>query len=139
MKDPFTVGSWSVRYNSGMAQPDQIAHTFRRTGFRIPDRAFSRHASTDIHDLIDERLNARVSVMSEEDANARNLDDVDWYSLPAEFLEQMMAADAGLHERMVWFWHGHFTTERGETNHREMWRQHQLIRRHALGLSLIHI
>ena len=133
MKVPFTVGSWSVRYNSGMAQPDQIAHAFRRTGFRIPDRAFSRHASTDIHDLIDERLNARVSVMSEEDANARNLDDVDWYSLPAEFLEQMMAADAGLHERMVWFWHGHFTTERGETNHREMWRQHQLIRRHALG------
>lgn len=127
------MGSSRFRYNFDMARPDQIAHVFRRTGFRIPDRAFSQYTSTDIHDLIDERLNDRGSALSEEDANARNLDDVEWYSLPAEFLEQMMAPNAGLHERMVWFWHGHFTTERGETNHREMWRQHQLIRRHGLG------
>ena len=116
-----------------MARPDQIAHLFRRTGFRVPGRAFTRYASADIHDLIDERLTDRGTALTEDEANARNLDDVEWYALPSDFLEQMMAPDAGLHERMVWFWHGHFTTERGETNHREMWRQHQLIRRNALG------
>lgn len=121
------------RYNASMAQPAQIAHLFRRTGFKVPQGALSQHTSTDIHDLIDERLDEAGWALSEDEANSRNLDDVEWYTLPAEFLNQMMSPDAGLHERMVWFWHGHFTTERGETNHREMWRQHHLFRRHALG------
>ena len=116
-----------------MARPDQIAHTFRRTGFGVPDRAFARYQSTDVHDLIDERLSDRGTALTEAEANSRDFEDVEWYTLPAEFLEQMMSTDAGLHERMVWFWHGHFTTERGEAGHREMWRQHQLIRRNALG------
>ena len=116
-----------------MARPDQIAHAFRRTGFGVPDRAFARYQSTDVHDLIDERLSDRGTALTEAEANSRDFEDVEWYTLPAEFLEQMMSTDAGLHERMVWFWHGHFTTERGEAGHREMWRQHQLIRRNALG------
>lgn len=116
-----------------MARADQIAHVFRRTGFGVPQGSFQRHEATDIHDLIDERLADTGSALSEDEANARNLDDAEWYTLPSEYMNALMHPDAGLHERMVWFWHGHFTTERGETNHREMWRQHQLMRRHALG------
>lgn len=116
-----------------MAQQAQIAHVFRRTGFRVPPDALSRYASTDVHDLIDERLSDEGWALTQEEASQRNLDDIEWYTLPAEYLNAMMSPDAGLHERMVWFWHGHFTTERGETNHREMWRQHQLFRRHSLG------
>ena len=74
-----------------MAPPAQIAHLFRRTGFAVPQGAFSRYASTDIHDLIDERLDDAGWALSEEEANSRNIDDVEWYTLPGEFLNQMMS------------------------------------------------
>lgn len=125
--------SWGLAYTVDMARKAQIAHVFRRTGFGVPHDALARYDATDIHELIDERLSDEGWALSEEEAAQRNLDDAEWYTLPAEYLNAMLSPEAGLHERMVWFWHGHFTTERGETNHREMWRQHQLFRRHGLG------
>lgn len=83
--------------------------------------------------MIDERLTDAGWSLSAEESAARDMEDVEYHTLPGEFMSQMMSPNAGLHERMVWFWHGHFTTHRGESTHREMWRQHQLIRRNALG------
>ena len=41
---------------------------------------------------------------------------------------------AGLHERMVWLWHGHFTSGFDKVDNVEMmWNQHALFRQHALG------
>ena len=41
---------------------------------------------------------------------------------------------AGLHERMVWLWHGHFTSGFDKINEVDlMWNQHMLVRQHALG------
>jgi uncharacterized protein (DUF1800 family) len=40
---------------------------------------------------------------------------------------------AGLHEKMVWFWHGHLTSSLDKAEPVTMWRQHQLLRTHALG------
>jgi uncharacterized protein (DUF1800 family) len=34
---------------------------------------------------------------------------------------------------MVWFWHGHLTSSLDKTSPALMWRQHQLLRTHALG------
>ncbi len=89
--------------------------------------------SMDIHDLIDERLADEGWALSEDEANARDLDEPDWDLLPREWMDRLMSPDAALHERMVWYWHNHFTTNRHETSHKLVWRQHQTIRRHALG------
>ena len=45
----------------------------------------------------------------------------------------MGRGDAGLHEKMVWFWHGHFTSSLDKASAALMLRQHMLIRTHALG------
>lgn len=117
-----------------MATAEQAAHLLRRTGFGIRPNDVAALAGTDIHDLIEERIADQGWFQSVEDAEGREFDDeTEWDLLPREWMERMMSPDAGLHERMVWFWHSHFTTNRQETTHLLMWRQHQTMRRHALG------
>ena len=116
-----------------MATPEQIAHLLRRTGFAIQPGQLQSLASEDIHDLIDQRLEDEGWALSEAEANARDLEDVRYDTLPTEWMNRIMSPAAGLHERMVWFWHNHFTTNRNETTYRHLWRQHHLVRRHALG------
>ena len=127
------VGSCTLTYNQCMASPEQIAHLLRRTGFGIQPGRIRALQDSDIHDLIDERLADEGWSLSVEETTDRNFDDVRWDILPREWINQILSPNAGLHERMVWFWHNHFTTNRHETNHRLMWRQHQLVRRNALG------
>lgn len=116
-----------------MATAEQVAHTLRRTSFGIRLGQVDSHLDTDIHDLIDEVLSDEGWALSEEETFARNLEDINWDTLPSEWIERIMQPDARLHERMVWFWHNHFTTNRHETKHSLVWRQHQTMRRHALG------
>ncbi|MEZ5218049.1 MAG: DUF1800 family protein [Ilumatobacteraceae bacterium] len=59
--------------------------------------------------------------------------DDDYSVLPRWWLEVMGRPDAGLHERMVWFWHGTFTSALSKAEPALMFRQHRLIRRLALG------
>ena len=133
MKEVFMIDSWPVAYNGFMASPEQVAHLLRRTGFGIRPGRIRALADTDIHELIDERLADEGWSLSVEETNERNFEDVQWDLLPREWTNRILSPEAGLHERMVWFWHNHFTTNRHETNHRLMWRQHQLVRRNALG------
>ncbi|GAB4587420.1 DUF1800 domain-containing protein [Nocardia sp. IFM 10818] len=50
------------------------------------------------------------------------------------WLRSMADPAAGVHEKLVWFWHGHFTSSHDKVETWElMWRQHVLLRRHALG------
>lgn len=116
-----------------MASPEQVAHLLRRTGFGIRPGRIKALQSTDIHDLIDERLTDEGWSLSISETHERDFEDAQWDVLPREWTNRIMSPDAGLHERMVWFWHNHFTTNRHETNHRLMWRQHQVMRRNALG------
>lgn len=117
-----------------MATPEQVAHLLRRTGFGIRPGTIDALAPEDIHDLIDKRLEDEGWFLSKDEADGRQFDDdTEWDLLPREWMERIMSPGAGLHERMAWFWHGHFTTNRNETTHLLMWRQHQTIRRHALG------
>ncbi|MCH7788285.1 MAG: DUF1800 domain-containing protein [Acidobacteria bacterium] len=53
--------------------------------------------------------------------------------LVAWWVSRMMLPEARLHERMTWFWHGHFTSSLDKCAPSLMWRQHHLLRRHALG------
>jgi len=55
-------------------------------------------------------------------------------SLSAWWLYAMLHTPHPLHERMTLFWHGHFATSFAKVGSVElMYRQHQILRRHALG------
>ncbi|MCB0996512.1 MAG: DUF1800 domain-containing protein [Acidimicrobiales bacterium] len=49
------------------------------------------------------------------------------------WIERMAEPRQGLHERMVWFWHSHFTTNRNEVATVHLVNQHELVRHNALG------
>ncbi|MFI1918410.1 DUF1800 family protein [Nocardia sp. NPDC020380] len=52
----------------------------------------------------------------------------------ARWLRLMGDPAAGVHEKLVWFWHGHFTSSHDKVDTWElMWRQHLILREHALG------
>lgn len=50
------------------------------------------------------------------------------------WVRRMRSPDAGVHERMMWFWHGHFTTSSFKVDDTLLcWRQLRLLHEHALG------
>ena len=49
------------------------------------------------------------------------------------WLHQLHHPDAGLHERMVWYWHGHFTAHLHAGESEMVWKHHVTVREHALG------
>jgi uncharacterized protein (DUF1800 family) len=55
-------------------------------------------------------------------------DPVQWW------LQRMRDPAVGLHEKMVWFWHGHLVSAQSKVNHWDfMWTQNLLFRQNALG------
>lgn len=59
--------------------------------------------------------------------------DSDFWSATEWWLGRMAEPDAGLHERLVWFWHGHLTSALDKAGPALMNRQLALLRRHARG------
>lgn len=52
----------------------------------------------------------------------------------AWWLQRMRDPAVGLHEKMVWFWHGHLVSAQSKVNHWDfMWTQNLLLRQNALG------
>jgi uncharacterized protein (DUF1800 family) len=49
------------------------------------------------------------------------------------WVERMASDEAGLHEKLMWFWHGHFTTNASKANYLLLWHQLRTIHEHALG------
>lgn len=80
-------------------------------------------------DLIDQMLAAEPFV---PDELALGSDD-DHGRLPAWWLDVMGDERAGLHERMVWFWHGHLTSSLDKASPALMYLQNRLLRTHAMG------
>lgn len=60
-------------------------------------------------------------------------DDADWNAPIDWWLDVMRRNDTGIHDRLVWFWHGHLTSGLDKAGPAAMLRQHALLRRHALG------
>ena len=84
-----------------MASREQVAHLLRRTGFGIRRGQIDQLVSSDIHELIDERLADTGWALSAEEAEARDFDDIEYNTLAEEWLDRMLSPDAGLHERIV--------------------------------------
>jgi uncharacterized protein (DUF1800 family) len=111
--------------------PDEalVAHLLRRTGFGPRPGEVERLARGGIHDAIETVLRARPPALS----RAPKLDD-SGEPLMRWWLERMLSPGAGLHEKLTWFWHGHFTSSIDKVDGaRPLWSQHLLLRRHALG------
>ncbi|MEE9415299.1 MAG: DUF1800 domain-containing protein [Acidimicrobiales bacterium] len=73
-------------------------------------------------------------------AATHNWDSDSYDSLQQWWFDVMLSPTSGLHERMVWFWHGHLTSSANKTSRNLLFAQQQLFRRHALGnfRDLIH-
>jgi len=106
-----------------------VAHLLRRTTFGPLPGQVERLAQKGVDKALREILLGRP-LPPFELPPANQEDD----TLAARWLSQMRSPAAGLHEKMVWFWHGHFTSGVAKVDDpRLLWKQHALLRRHALG------
>ncbi|MFX0575442.1 DUF1800 domain-containing protein [Nocardia nepalensis] len=109
-----------------------IAHVLRRTTFGPFPGQTERWVGRDIGAVVDAVLTARPMQPGTPELTD---DDADVDGGPVErWLTVLADPAAGLHEKLVWFWHGHLTTSYDKVGEwRLLWRQHLLLRRHALG------
>ncbi len=106
------------------------ARLLRRLTLR-PDAALvDRFADADHETIVGALLDQPGREITTPDFE--NMDDP-WSAVVRWWLDQMRHPDAGLHERMVWFWHGHLTSGLDKAPPRMLAAQHQLLRRHAFG------
>jgi hypothetical protein len=104
-----------------------IAHLLRRTTFGpVPGQVEALNASG-IAAALDGILAATPPpIPAPPDMNGWG--PITWW------MARMADPAVGLHEKMVWFWHGHLTSSIEKVGRWEwMWNQHLLLRDHALG------
>ena len=107
----------------------RIAHLLRRTSFGPHPGQVDALVAGGVKAALDAVLAAPP--LKPEPAQLGTKDD--YGQLVRWWLDVMSRPDAGLHEKMVWFWHGHFTSSIDKASPLAMWRQHQLLRTNALG------
>ena len=106
-----------------------IAHILRRTTFGpFPGQ---------VDELVEAGAGATVemALATKPDVPADRLDGKDDYGrrMTRYWLERMLDRRPSVHERMVWYWHGHLVSSLDKASEPAMWRQHVLLRKHALG------
>ena len=111
------------------AGPDaaRIAHLLRRTGFGPAPGEVEASGSYD--DVLAVVLDTAV----DDGAEIPDPDNDDISPAIAWWLRRMRDTHAPLHEKMVLFWHGHFTSSADKSSADMVANQHNLLRRHALG------
>ena len=105
------------------------AHVLRRLAFGPRPWQVDDLDGTSATDLIEQLLAAEPFWPDDPVLGS----DDDYGRLPAWWLDVMADERAGLHDRMIWFWHGHLTSSLDKASPALMYRQHQLLRTHALG------
>ncbi|WP_067573399.1 DUF1800 family protein [Nocardia acidivorans] len=109
-----------------------VAHVLRRTTFGpFPGRteALAAQGVSGVLDLVlgAQPLTPGTPVFDEEAEAGADGPAVRWLRLMAD-------PAAGVHEKLVWFWHSHFTSSHDKVETWDlMWQQHLLLRTHALG------
>ena len=125
--------------DQGEEQRAVAAHILRRTGFGPFPGAVE--AALDAHGSPDAILEAAIAAEPipfpviegidgpldlENEALGNN-------ALQKGWVRRMIDDDAGLHEKMMWFWHTHFTTSLTKAPGPYCWRQLRLLHQEALG------
>ncbi len=112
--------------------PGAIAHLLRRTSFGPLPGQVEALVPLGVRGAIEHVLAAPPlpepppDRAASEDEGLDNL--VNWW------IARFGSPEAGLHEKLTWFWHGHFTTSADKADDpRQLHGQHLLLRRHALG------
>lgn len=118
----------------------QLAHVLRRLTFGPHPGDVERLRSAGADGVIDALLGRTEDdgkVRAHADHALLELPDsalrLEWDDFTLWWLEQMGAPSSGLHEKLVWFWHGHFTSTASKSGDAAMVAQHAKLRRHALG------
>ena len=106
-----------------------IAHLLRRTSFGPRPGQVEALAGAGVAAALDAVLAAAPQTVAPPEFGT----DDDERVLVEWWLATMGSLHAGLHERMAWCWHGHLTSSLEKAPVQLMWRQHQLLRTHALG------
>ncbi|MBL1077872.1 DUF1800 domain-containing protein [Nocardia sp. 2] len=115
-----------------MSELAAVAHVLRRTTFGPFPGMVEELAGREIGAVIDAVVGAAPLVPKTPEYTG---DSGDRPNGPvARWLRLMADRKAGLHEKLVWFWHGHFATSYSKVDTWElMWQQHLVLRRYALG------
>ncbi|MEM7286470.1 MAG: DUF1800 domain-containing protein [Actinomycetota bacterium] len=117
-------------------EPARIAHLLRRTTFGPAPGLIAGLDDLDYDAVLDAVLgegpipvfDGPVLDVPDVDNGNRGEDElIRWWT------ERMRAPLGGLHEKMVWYWHGHFTTSVEKCPASALAIQHRTVRRHALG------
>jgi uncharacterized protein (DUF1800 family) len=134
VKGGFTIDSSGLLHSARMADLSLLAHVLRRATFGPHPGQLDELAPVMDAGGID----AVIDVLM--DAPALDVDlpalgtDNDWGIGIRWWLETMRRRDAGVHEKMILFWHGHLTSSLDKVGEmRFMLRQHGVLRTHAMG------
>ena len=106
-----------------------IAHILRRLTFGPHPGQVDDLLPLGVSGTIDRLLGAEPLTPEEPQLGTGG----DYDLLRAWWLNVLAGPDAGLHERMVWFWHSHLTSSLEKCEPALMITQHRLVRKLALG------
>jgi uncharacterized protein (DUF1800 family) len=129
MKTFVMIDSSPHRDGAPMSDDALIAHLLRRTTFgphpgQVASLAKDGYDAALVTVLRAAPLAVETPTIGEKDKEA---------FLVRWFMKRLGRPEAGLHEKMVWFWHGHLTSSLDKTDPVAMLRQYQLLSTHALG------
>ncbi len=121
-----------------MAEPSAaalVAHVLRRVTFGPSAQGVAKFAdgspdpATAATAAIDWALNAAArSIVPDK------IGDDGWDTSLRGWVDNLRSPDAGLHEKMTWFWHSHFATSADKVGNLNLLHaQQQLLRAHAMG------
>ena len=111
--------------------PGVIAHILRRITFGPHPGQVETLARSSVKECIDSLLHGPIEIVPTEVVERTSFSGND--ELALWWLDRMRQPGNGVHEKLVWYWHGHFTSSLDKAPARFMWRQHHLLRTHALG------
>ncbi len=116
-------------------ETDRTLRAIRRLRFAPSSNDIARFGALTAIDAIAGLRNSStvIAPVDNDPVMARDWNSENYDSLLQWWFERMLSPDAGLHERMVWFWHGHLTSSQQKATRSQLFAQQMLFRRHALG------
>ncbi len=134
MKTAFMFDSRAAAHPAGMADNAAlIAHVLRRMTFGPLPGQVAAFGNTAPADVIRQVLDAAPPDVALPELGTNDDYDLLTHWWAGVMADEQSASLSGLHERMVWFWHGHLTSSLEKASPAQMLRQHRLLRTHALG------
>ncbi|MEQ1530389.1 MAG: DUF1800 family protein [Methylococcales bacterium] len=113
-----------------------VTHLLKRTSFNISrhkiEQLFKLDQATLLLQLVDKASNPVIPTPKLK--NRENNTYPEFQAILKTELTRLQSTKSGLGDKMLWFWHGLLTSSYAKVNYPGLlWRQHQLLGKHALG------